>query len=249
MQILLEDAFGFFGRPPCSYDIRGMGSIGREEITLYPCLEFFILVDSLEHQDYFSKLLKFLQLQIISLGETPGNIVFTCLGFTNKCGLRLENGGTPLDEHGLIGTAKNISANLPLNSSILEGSILPLVVLRSTSLVENPNIRLFQDFQFATDNALNLNNVRTSITLMLLQRKLKNFKRIWTSPTLPVCVQVEDHYNQFLDFLLSEMTLCWDIHEVNSLDIIDSLVVKQVLMPESGNFLRATLSPHFIAYE
>ncbi len=42
---LLEDAFFLLGLPPCAFDIRAMGSLARNAITLTSDLEYFILIE------------------------------------------------------------------------------------------------------------------------------------------------------------------------------------------------------------
>jgi tetratricopeptide (TPR) repeat protein len=67
-QLLLNDIFALIGPPPCGYDIRAMGSIGREEMCPYSDLEFMILIADESHKPYFQKLVHVLEVQMASLG-------------------------------------------------------------------------------------------------------------------------------------------------------------------------------------
>jgi hypothetical protein len=69
-QMLLKDIFLILGPAPCGYDIRAMGSLGRQESCPYSDLEFMILIQDKAQQPYFLKLVELLEIQIASLGET-----------------------------------------------------------------------------------------------------------------------------------------------------------------------------------
>src|SRR3990167_3767384 len=67
-QILLEDLFLILGPAPCEYDIRALGGFGREEVL--PSLDFecLLLVEDIGN-DYFSSLIKIIDVQFLSLGK------------------------------------------------------------------------------------------------------------------------------------------------------------------------------------
>ena len=76
----LVETFAMIGFPPCAYDMRVMGSAARQELTPKSDLDLLILIENREHIPYFQRVAKFLQLQILSLGETDAIAeVFTCL--------------------------------------------------------------------------------------------------------------------------------------------------------------------------
>jgi tetratricopeptide (TPR) repeat protein len=86
---LLDDIFVILGSPPCNYDIRGMGSIAREELCPYSNLELAIFVEKPSCHFYFERLAKILDLQIASLGETQ---LFPHLfGNASILGMHLQN--------------------------------------------------------------------------------------------------------------------------------------------------------------
>ncbi len=92
-QVLVKDAFILAGPPPCGYNLRAMGSLGRGQPCPYSDLEWFILVEDKEHTPYFKSLAQLLELQIISLGETAASSlpVFTCLGPKHRSGLHVHH--------------------------------------------------------------------------------------------------------------------------------------------------------------
>jgi hypothetical protein len=75
---VIEDALFILGSPPCKYDIRGMGSLAREEICPFSDFEYFMLIEEEEYRPYFQELAELIELQILSLGgnesETPRDL-------------------------------------------------------------------------------------------------------------------------------------------------------------------------------
>ena len=66
-KMYLNDAMALLGPPPCTYDIRALGSGGKQERTPYSDIEYIILIEKDQCRDYFVKLANLLELQIISL--------------------------------------------------------------------------------------------------------------------------------------------------------------------------------------
>ncbi|MBA3238045.1 MAG: hypothetical protein H0T62_06810, partial [Parachlamydiaceae bacterium] len=66
-EILLDDAFLLLGAPPCNYDIRVGGPMGREEISPNASLDCIILVD--QGNIYFKSLIEVLTVQLLSVGK------------------------------------------------------------------------------------------------------------------------------------------------------------------------------------
>ena len=114
-EIILTDTFAIVGEPPCSYDIRAIGSVGRGEPVPFSDLEFFILIESEEHRDYFKTLLQFLELQVVSLGETEKKslIDFTCIDKKRSKCFYLDGGGAPVGgkQGDLMGTAMDMASS------------------------------------------------------------------------------------------------------------------------------------------
>ena len=246
-QLFLEDAIGVLGEPPCSFDIRATGSIGREEPSPFPSLESFILIKSDENQKYFIALVKLLELQILSIGETPGDApAFTCLGKKFERGLRLDSVGKLL-----IGTPNWIVSTqlVPTINSDETATDPANRVLKSVSLLKKSNPQLFLDFQKRTNVLLNTGNedkLRSRKITELLNQKLKQFRKIWFKSNLPIAIDLKERYSKYLTYFLSEMALHWSLPETNTLDIINSLVDKGVFTKSSGELLKQSVSTLYI---
>ncbi|MFS8563659.1 MAG: DUF294 nucleotidyltransferase-like domain-containing protein [Rhabdochlamydiaceae bacterium] len=108
-KISSADTFAILGPPPCHYDIRAMGSIAREEATPFSDLELMILVEKEEVRPYFKQLVKILNLQIISLGETASpKLTFTCLHAKNSSGFHIDFNVNPDQDPDLMGTPEQV---------------------------------------------------------------------------------------------------------------------------------------------
>ena len=253
-QIFLEDAFVVLGQPPCAYDIRAIGSVGREEPCLYSVLEFFILIESEAHRHYFINLLHFLELQIMSLGETENqNIVFSCLNKKNAKGFYLDKGSSPLEISDLMGPPQEMAA---LQNRVLvttnrdDKSDLTAVpsnqVLKSISLLKNHPIELFCEYQEAMVNILDRGErtlIRHTRALQLFETRSIDFDKTWgKKPDLSNPVNIKDRYVQFLNFFLSDLSLYFGVQATNTLDIIDALVENEVFTAKTGHLLQEAVS-------
>ena len=113
-------------------DLRAMGSFGREEICPYSDLEWMILINDNQNEgrinrdndkinqdkeiydqriSFFKTLASFIELQVVSLGETAATNfpVFTALGTKNSSGFHIDTGGNPTQDD-LIGCQKKWQA-------------------------------------------------------------------------------------------------------------------------------------------
>ncbi|MGZ3633709.1 MAG: DUF294 nucleotidyltransferase-like domain-containing protein, partial [Parachlamydiaceae bacterium] len=139
--LFIEDICILIGLPPCHYDLRAMGSLGREEMCPYSDLECLLLIEDKRHQAYFARMLDLLELQMASLGETQGlPFVFTCL--SNRSGLHLDN--SPLQEKRLMQTPKQM-AQLH-QTKTYAGNDIECTVLKTTSLYQTTS-QLYLDYQ------------------------------------------------------------------------------------------------------
>ena len=99
------------GKAPCEYAILGLGSMAHDLLTPYSALEFAIVTENSDYENYFSNLSYLIHFKIINLGETPVQL--------SKYGVELSvipnwvrfdpNGHTPLgggyiNSYGLTGT-------------------------------------------------------------------------------------------------------------------------------------------------
>lgn len=87
---LLQNSFAIVGRPACHYEVRLLGSYGKGEITPFSSLNFIIIFEDDEQQEYFENLWEILWMQFICLGESIDHAV-------NQNALSF-----PLSEHGIL---------------------------------------------------------------------------------------------------------------------------------------------------
>lgn len=112
---LIADCIKELGQPPCQYAIVSMGSMSREEASLFSDLEFAILIDKdiLSYREYFRNLTRLIHLKVINLGETNFPILHHGLESPTVTGFCFDSGGnTPLGKEGifeLIGTPEQLA--------------------------------------------------------------------------------------------------------------------------------------------
>ena len=106
---ILKEAFSIVGEPPSEYTFLWLGSLGRKEMSPYSDLEFGLIA---EKSPYFKKLLKWLQLRVIFLGETSNK---DCVDRDKNPlitkGFAFDDGGnTPIGKEELIGTVEELAS-------------------------------------------------------------------------------------------------------------------------------------------
>ena len=67
---LINYILTILGDLPCEYDLRAMGSIGNKEIVPYLNFEWMILISDDQYMPFFKTLARFIEFQLVSLGET-----------------------------------------------------------------------------------------------------------------------------------------------------------------------------------
>ena len=230
---LLKDAFAILGDPPCEYDLRAMGSLGKEEICPYSDIEWFILIDQLEKAPYFISLARILELQIKALGEeAPINLpIFTCLGKFHLSGLHV-------DSEVPVNTPEQLSKQ-QAGEDGYHPSSLPNTLRKSCSLCQSTPL-LFEEYQakmhgMYLDPALLKKNAT-----QLLSNRLSQYEEKWTNPFQPI-VNLKVHYSELLHHLLNDFSLYFKIDEANTLDVIEELVNKSVFSQQSGKLLKESV--------
>ena len=253
-QLLLKDIFSILGPPPCDYDFRAMGSLGREEPCLYSDLEFMILIKNPDAKKYFQDLISLLQFQLQALGETPENLPpFTCIHKTNPSGFHIDTGCLPPEKTGLIGTPESVAQLQMIDPSNADPTTLANSLLKTTSLSCNcPN--LFESYSAKVIEILNVPERRQTRFLNLIQKRYAEYhgtkksdgttdiSPLWPTSQLPHSVDVKNHYVQFLNFFLADLALYFGVESTNTLDIIDTLVKKNVFTQLTGNLLKEAVS-------
>ncbi|MGZ3632917.1 MAG: DUF294 nucleotidyltransferase-like domain-containing protein [Parachlamydiaceae bacterium] len=234
--VLLKDAFALIGPAPCAYDIRAMGSAGREELCPYSDLEFMILIENALHQDYFKRLVTLLEIQIASLGETQHlPFLFTCLKEPNPSGLHIDN--SPNQEERLIQIPEAM-AKMQMRPGVCPQEI-EHTVLKSISL-DQSSPKLYEDYR----SELKVTLLHEERAFTFFKHRLRDFKENWKSPFHPnsSLISIKTHFVEVLGHLLSDMALFCGIEKTNTLDIIEALVKTGIFNEASGQLLQESVA-------
>ncbi|WP_052236367.1 hypothetical protein [Candidatus Protochlamydia amoebophila] len=251
LHALVEDAIAILGDPPCSYDLRAMGSLAKKEVCPYSDLEWCILMEAIEHRPYFVKLARLLELQIISLGEDPaqGLPVFTCIGTKHRSGFHVDSGGNPAVVTDLIHTPDGLAQmqkieEYPSNSHSN--------TLRKTISFHQSTPKLFVLYQAQMGTYLNEESLQTKEirrkrqAVQLLTDRLQTYEQIWCHPFKEKIIDLKKNYTELLHHLLNDLSLYFGMEESNTLDLIDALVKKEIFTAESGFLLQEAVAAIYL---
>ena len=100
---MLSEIYPALGKPSFNFAVIALGSLARNEMSPYSDLEFAILVDNTSERSlhYIRRLVQWLELKVINLGETEIEVLDKGRLSPIKPGLNFDKGGnTPLDKHG-----------------------------------------------------------------------------------------------------------------------------------------------------
>ncbi len=242
-ETLLEDIFTIIGPPPCGYDIRAMGSLGKEEPCPYSDLEYFILIEKETPpcRTYFTRLAHILELQLITLGETaPTDFpVFTALGKKHRSGFRIDTGGNPAEDPiQLIATPQKMATFATQESSKEEGGLFPNnlknTALKTVSLSANdPSLyKIYLD-------ELQKGDWQKPRALQLLHHRLKDYQLI--NKNFSTQINLKTEFVTLLNYVLTDLSLFFGIEATNTLDIIDALASKNVFAPLTCRLLQEAI--------
>ena len=259
---LLNNAFAILGDPLFDCDLRAMGSVGREEICPYSDLEWMILISDDndkgmydQHISFFKTLASFIELQVVSIGETAAIDfpIFTSLETKNSSGFHINIHGNPAQKD-LIGSPEKI-ANLqkPVNQDQdYDPRRTEYTMLKTISLYQTtPD--LFDKYQKCIGKILDEKlpkkekisalTVRERRALKLIEKRLADYKKAWNVHFEDYqVINIKEQYIEVLQHLISDLALFYGIKEANTLDIIDSLQKKHVFTKESSILLKEAIS-------
>ena len=273
---LFNNALAILGEPPCDCDLRAMGSAGREEICPYSDLEWMILISNNQNEgrinqdndkinqdkeiydqyiSFFKTLASFIELQVVSLGETAATDlpVFTSLGAKNSSGFHIDTGGNPAQDD-LIGCPEKMaSLQIPINQDQdYDPRSTSHTMLKTISLYQTtPD--LFNQYQNCMDAILDKElleeekisalSVRERKALKLIEKRLADYKKAWNVHFEEhKIINIKEQYIEVLQHLISDLALFYGIKKTNTLDIIESLQLKQVFTKESSILLKEAIS-------
>ena len=212
---LMKDAFILLGPPPCSYLFCSMGSISREEPTLYSDLEWILLIEDEKERSYFETLRAFFELQCISIGETPAQhtpVFSSCLP---KEGFHSDIGGGDF----LVGTPDEIAVE----------HVRPQVEPRSIAYTIHHlapldgNEELLKKFSVIKQRKMPL-DVQKQAALWLLNERRKSFfdhrKLVQENKEEP---SLKRGYIEPLFHLLKDLGFYYGLEQQNTLDLLEEL--------------------------
>ncbi|WP_075883385.1 DUF294 nucleotidyltransferase-like domain-containing protein [Candidatus Protochlamydia sp. W-9] len=251
LHALIDDAIAILGDPPCSYDLRAMGSLAKEEVCPYSDLEWCILIENIEHRPYFVQLARLLELQIIGLGEDPakGLPVFTCIGAKHRSGFHVDSGGNPAVDTDLINTPDGLAQMQKMEEY---SSNSHSNTLRKTISFHQNNLELCDSYQKRMRTYLDKELPqakeirRRSQALQLLTDRLKTYEEMWHDPFQGQVIDLKKHYSELLNHFLNDLSLYFRIKGSNTLDLIDNLVKKKYLTVESGFLLQEAVAAVYL---
>ncbi|MGZ6330534.1 MAG: DUF294 nucleotidyltransferase-like domain-containing protein, partial [Parachlamydiaceae bacterium] len=230
--LFIEDIFTLIGPPPCHYDLRAMGSLGRKEMCPYSDLECMLLVEDEQHLPYFNRMIEVLELQIASLGETQGlPFMFTCL--PNPSGLHLDN--SPLQDTRLAQTPEQMAQFQKQTDSHTK-----CMVLKTTSLYQTTP-QLYIDYQ------THLQSIRNNLPFLFFdvcKQRIHDFSFAWQNhfDRKIATYNIKSKFVETLYHPLSDLALYCDIKSTNTLEIVDALIDRKVLPKKMKGLLKESLS-------
>ncbi len=224
-ELFLKQAFYVLGQPPCNYDIRATGPLGREEHCPFSGFGLMILIEDEKQTPYFMKLAEILEFQIASLGETHAlPLVFTALPEKlNRSGFHIEPRGNPAAHVSLIRTPEGMASMQKAQSASIDS--MEYALLKSSSLYSN-DAYLFEAYQEQLKNILD-DPSRQSLARELLRKNLADFKDQWKVPSNSHH-NLETQYVEMLDHFLTHFALYWGLESTNALDIIEEFRTEDV---------------------
>lgn len=228
----IEDAFAILGpppatlsyqrksmkyeyTPPCTYDIRAMGSLGRDEGGPYSKFDLIILVKDKKAISYFETLALLLKVQFASLGEPSLFNVRAIL--------------TP----DMMAQLQNFTVNDP---QAIENRVL------STKSIFTNDTALFESYQMALDRILK--NCRKERAFHLCTMGCESYKKKWPKPfnSKIDVVDVKKQFIQPIQDFLNAIALYYNIPETNPLDILEAPPIRKLFDEESYFLLKECIS-------
>ncbi len=240
---LLEDCVSLRRCQGEKFDFRGLGSFSREELCPYSDLECMILIREASQKGRMQELCHLLELQLISLGETrPAKVdvpVFSCLGKEHPEGLHIDQNPASI---GLVLTP-DAMARLQLDESGIDVSSAANMILTSKSIFRTDE-SLFEEYEKGLDQHLYSIEIRRhKRARQRIADHIHDFKEQWKIP-LNNCnvVNLKNQFVKLLDRLMGDFGLYFNIHQINTLDLVDELIRRDFFTQETGQIIREAIA-------
>lgn len=248
---MIEEMYPILGKPPCEFAILGLGSLARKEMSPYSDLEFALIIkdDSPENQIYFRKMVRWLEMKVIHLGETKINILSGGTENPIPVGFSFDSGGnTPFGKEGqvvLMQTPEKL-AQLQSEKSYQEDMILSNVLKGASLLVGTETF--FNNYVKAMnaivkhDSSTQPYTIEEWRSLDLLSGHLRQFhSRIDESKKENPYYNVKEELYRLPNFLIAVLGDYFGINKQNTWDKLDALENK-VLCKEGVAHLKEAIA-------
>lgn len=253
---LLRDCFQLVGKEPCEYAVLGLGSMSRNEMCPYSDVELAILVkeDSKKTKSYFNKVLRLLELKIISLTEAEFPILSRGLCSITKNGFCLDNGGnTPLGKEELIGTPLKLAV-FQSHKNFGEDVILSNVLKSVCLIVGSERQKLVKDYQTAVQKILTARatagitefftkslKVGQEQALKLMKGDIAEFEPQLNKGSDNIFFNVKKELYRLPSSFISNLALFYNISESNSFKRLQLLKEKKAISEEGYQNLKRVM--------
>jgi tetratricopeptide (TPR) repeat protein/ankyrin repeat protein len=257
LKSLIQEAQTLLGPAPVKWSCLGLGSMARGEMCPYSDLEFAFVIEEETPAalDYFRRLARLLQLQIINLGETkcsvfgPGEESPTSNGFCMDTGGNVPLGGV----FELITTPKKL-AQLQ-SSAWIDSNIILSNVMNSICLIEgDPKLaaqylkqktevqKLKESASSSNTSKNNLTN-REKLAFRLLAGHLQEFSPNLTKEKEEINAFgiKKELYRPFQE-IISSLALLYKLTSTNTFERIDDLVELKVLCTQGAANLKKAIA-------
>ncbi|MGZ3633761.1 MAG: putative nucleotidyltransferase substrate binding domain-containing protein, partial [Parachlamydiaceae bacterium] len=233
--LFIEDICTLIGPPPCHFDLRAMGSLGRKEMCLYSDLECMLLIADEQYRPYFIRMLELLELQIASLGETQDlPFVFTCI--PNRSGFHLDSG--TLNDERLMQTPIQMAEFQKRTTYI--GNDIECTTLKTISLYQTTP-QLYLDYQ------THLQLIRKEFPFPffdICNERIRDFSFEWKKHfnRAVFTYNIKKKFVETLYHPLSDLAVYLGIESTNTLEIAEALIDRQVLPEKMRDLLEESIS-------
>lgn len=246
---LFTDATKIFGPPPCKFAFLALGSLARKEMNPYSDLEFAILLENPTEENikYFTKVVEWLELQVINLGETS----ILCLDNRNtspiKSGFSFDSGGnTPRGKKELIGSVESLAA-FQNEGKYQEDVVLSNILLGARRLFGSTE--LYSDYAKLVKDKLSKNGKESSLSLGQ-QRALDtlNIDMMDCEPKIDKQKEENPYFNiknellRNIGFSMGGLCDALGIEELNTWDKIEALKKKRIISEEGAQNIEKALN-------
>lgn len=232
-EVLLRDAFVLMGPPPCTYDMRTIGPLGRQEICPYFGFKWFILIASDNEADrsYFVRLGRLIQTQMTSM--------------TGATTTSLDTPSNPFNRRHVI--SLKVLPSLTFTNEVLQKNALKEMLSGSASLATN-DYTLHERHQKMLDELLNQPHCMESVqserefrASQWIEENSKQYLKIWSRPFAEQTIDLNLHFVQLIHDLINNLAIYHGAILNHPEEVVDQLVEKECFIPETAHLIKETM--------